>query len=83
MLTALGTDEQSTAIYLQVNGQVKKTLAIPHRDFWVVDMLERLADNSDESKDVQYWSNEMKTKPDNLVNALDYLIGQGFLERTT
>ncbi len=82
LLSGLDTDEKSTDIYLHMNGQVAKTLTIPHDDTWVVDMLGRLANNNDGSTDVQYWSNEMKRDPDDLVAALNYLIGEGFLERT-
>ena len=82
LLSGLDTDEQSTDLYLHMNGQVAKTLTIPHKDIWVVDMLGRLANHGDGPTDVQFWSNEMKVNPDNLVGALEYLIGQGFLQRT-
>ena len=82
LLTGLDKDDQSTDIYLHMNGQVAKTLTIPHKDIWVVDMLGRMANQSDGPGDVQYWSNEMQTNPENLVDALNYLAGQGFIERT-
>ena len=83
LLSGLDTNDQSTDIYLHINGQVKKTLTIPHKDSWVVDMLGRLAGHHEDSKDVQFWSKEMKKSPENLVEALDYLIDRDFLERTS
>ena len=83
LLSGLDTDNQSTDLYLYMNGYINKTLTIPHKDIWVVDMLGRMANQNEGATDVQHWSNEMKTKPDILVDALNYLIDQGFLERTT
>ena len=83
LLSGLDTNEQTTDIYLHINGQIKRTLTIPNQDIWVVNMLGRLADNKDAPVDVQYWANEMQINPENLVTALDYLIDRGFLERTS
>jgi asparagine synthase (glutamine-hydrolysing) len=83
LLSGLDNGDESTDVYLHMNGQVTKTLTIPHSDKWVVELLEKLANNNDGSTDVQYWSEAMKREPDDLVDALNYLIGEGFLERST
>jgi len=82
LLTGMDSNAQSTDIYLHMNGQVAKTLTIPTEDTWVVDMLERLANDKEHATDMQYWTKETKTNPDDFVAALNYLIGEGFLERT-
>jgi asparagine synthase (glutamine-hydrolysing) len=82
LLSGLDANEQDTDLFLHRNDQVAKTLTIPHRDAWVVNLLERLANHQGGPSDIEYWSNEMKVTPQNLCEALDYLVGEGFLEKT-
>ena len=82
LLSGLDANEQDTDLFLHKNDQVAKTLTIPHRDAWVVSLLERLANHQGGPSDIEYWSNEMKVTPQNLCEALDYLVGEGFLEKT-
>ena len=80
-MSGLDQGAGATDLFLHLNGQVAKTLSIPPDDHWVVDMLERMANRGGEAGDVQYWCGEMNVSPENMVGALDYLVGQGFLER--
>ena len=82
LLSGLDSGGQSTDIYLHQHGQVTRTLTIPHRDHWVVDMLGRLANHQGEPGDISYWSNEMSIAPEQMFGPLDYLLNQGYLERT-
>ena len=82
LLSGLDANEQDTDLFLHKNDQVAKTLTIPQRDAWVVNMLERLANHQGGPSDIEYWSNEMKVTPQNLCEALDYLVGEGFVEKT-
>jgi asparagine synthase (glutamine-hydrolysing) len=81
LLTALDENEQVTDIYMLMNGHIARTLTIPRNDDWVVEMLEQMANHGGAS-DLQYWSGQMKMSPENLVPGLDYLVSQGFVERT-
>jgi len=82
LLSSLRTNGELTQVFLHSNGQVAKTLTIPNEDYWVVEMLSRVANHQGEPGSVSFWSGEMKVEPQQLVEALEYLTNKGFLERT-